>query len=302
MNRVFPEKVTLVEVGPRDGLQNIVQHLSAATRVDFINLLSAAGLRYIEVGSFVSPKKVPQMQNSGQVLNQIHRTKNCAYLALTPNMQGLDAAIAAGADHIAVFGSASNTFTQKNIGCNVQESLSRFQNIIQKAKQHNIQIRGYLSCVLGCPYEGDVPYEKTAQLAKQLIDMGCYEVSMGDTIGIGTPDQVVRLLDSIRHFTPLSKVAVHFHDTYGQALANIYAALQQGVSIIDSAVAGLGGCPYAPGASGNVATEDVLYMLNGLNIKTNVNLNLLLKASDFICQALACHNHSKVALAMHRTP
>lgn len=294
----LPLQVTLVEVGPRDGLQNVTHSLCSETRAHFINLLSATGLKYIEAGSFVSAQKVPQMINTDQVLQTIKKVKGSAYPVLTPNIQGLDNAIAAGADHIAVFGSASNSFCQNNIGCDVKESITRFREIIEKAQKNNIQIRGYLSCVLGCPYEGEISYEATAKLAKQLIEMGCYEVSLGDTIGIGTPHQVLHLLDTIEQHVPLSKIAVHFHDTYGQALANIHTALQKGVSVVDSAVAGLGGCPYAPGASGNVATEDVLYMLDGLNIKTDVSLTALLKASQFICDTLNCRNHSKVALAM----
>ncbi len=291
------EKVTLVEVGPRDGLQNISRTLSVNTRIELINRLSETGLTYIEVGSFVSPQKVPQMSLSDKVLQQINKRSLCHYPVLTPNIRGLEDAINAGAKDIAVFGSASETFCQKNIGCSVNESIAIFSQVTEMALRHNISVRGYLSCVLGCPYEGEVCYKKTASLAKKMIDMGCYEISVGDTIGVGTPNQVIELLSEVSLLVPLSSIAVHFHDTYGQALANVYAALQEGISTIDASVAGLGGCPYAPGACGNVATEDVLYMINGLGINSGVDLNSIIQTSQFICSVLGCENRSRVTLA-----
>ncbi|MCY4329480.1 MAG: hydroxymethylglutaryl-CoA lyase [Endozoicomonadaceae bacterium] len=293
----FPDEVTVFEVGPRDGLQNQKKTLSVKTRIQFIDKLSAAGFKYIEAGSFVSSEKVPQMANTDQVLTGINRHRNCAYPVLTPNLQGLENALNAGATHIAIFGSASEQFCRKNINCSVAESMVRFRDILQAAKQHQLIVRAYLSCVMGCPYEGEVAANKTASLAEQLLTMGCYEISLGDTIGIGTPGQVTKLLRAVKAVLPVNKIAVHFHDTYGQALANIYTALMSGVAVIDASVAGLGGCPYAPGASGNIATEDIVYMLNGLGITTKIDLNTLLEASYFICRELNCSNQSKVAVA-----
>jgi len=296
----LPKQATIVEVGPRDGLQNVKAPLSVKTRVELINQLTDTGLKHIEAGSFVSTEKVPQMANTEQVYAKINKQKDCQYPVLVPNHHGLKQAITSQVNTIAIFGSASESFCQKNINCSVHESLVRFREIIKEAKRSNMRVRGYLSCVLGCPYEGDVSIEKTVQLAEEMINLGCYEVSLGDTIGIGTPKGVCNLLDEVIKKISINQVAVHFHNTYGQALANIFAALQQGVSVVDSSVAGLGGCPYAKGASGNVATEDVVYMLQGLGIKTGVNLFKLVNVSQFICRTLHCDNHSKVAIAMNR--
>ena len=295
----LPKQVKIVEVGARDGLQNEKKLIDAADKIALINLLSDAGLSYIESGSFVSPKWVPQMATSSEVFQGIARNKNVTYAALTPNMKGFEAAISAGAEEVAIFGAASESFSQKNINCSIAESLQRFEPIMQAAKAENIRVRGYVSCVLGCPYEGDIAANQVEHVAKTLLDMGCYEISLGDTIGVGTPMAVTEMLATVSRSVDITKLAVHFHDTYGQALANIYAALQMGVSVIDSAVAGLGGCPYAKGASGNVATEDVLYMLNGLNIQTGIDFDKLLKAGWFISEKLAKTPISKVSNAYY---
>ena len=295
--KAFPTWVKLVEVGPRDGLQNVTQTVSLEKRIALIHELTATGLTCIEVGSFVSPEKVPQMQGTDLVLRGLKKQKACTYPVLTPNMHGLNNALDAGATCVAIFGSASETFCQKNIGCTVLESLDHFDAVLKSAKKHSVHVRGYLSCVLGCPYEGTVSLDKTTELAQRFLDIGCYEISLGDTIGVGTAHHVMALLEKMNQKISIDKIAVHFHDTYGQALVNIYAALQCGVSVIDTAIAGLGGCPYASGASGNVATEDVLYMLNGLHIETGVDLKQLIAISYSVCNMLACKNHSKVALA-----
>lgn len=294
----FPEKVTLVEVGPRDGLQNEKQVIPLEAKVELIEGLADAGLSVIEAGSFVSPKWVPQMADSAQVLNSISRKQSVRYTALTPNMRGFDGAIQANADEVAVFGAASESFSLRNINCTIEESLTRFEPVINVAKDKNIPVRGYVSCVLGCPYEGDVSPQKVADVAKQLLAMGCYEISLGDTIGIGTPSKTQDMLNAVMDAVPVEKIAVHFHDTYGQALANILVALQMGVSVVDTAVSGLGGCPYAKGASGNVATEDVLYMLNGMGIKTGVDIDKLLLVGQKIMMALGRQSQSKVANAL----
>ncbi|GAB2512609.1 hydroxymethylglutaryl-CoA lyase [Microbulbifer agarilyticus] len=294
----LPDKVKLVEVGPRDGLQNEKQPISVATRVQLIDLLSDSGLQVIEAGSFVSPKWVPQMAASEEVLAGIRRAPGVTYSALTPNMVGYERARDAQADEVAVFGAASESFTRKNINCSIEESLERFRPLAEQARIDGIPVRGYVSCVLGCPYEGDIPAAKVAEVSRALLDMGCYEISLGDTIGVGTPEKARYMIETVARQVPLEKLAVHFHDTYGQALANIYAALQAGVSVVDSAVAGLGGCPYARGASGNVASEDVLYMLDGLGIHTGVDLARLAKAGNFISRALERESNSKVARAI----
>ena len=258
----IPQHVSIVEVGARDGLQNEKSIVTVDDKIAFINLLSETGLKRIEAGSFVSPKWVPQMADSGNVFTGINKANAIVYSALTPNVKGLDAAIEAGVTEVAVFGAASESFSKKNINCSIDESLQKFEPVIEKAHAHSMRVRGYVSCVMGCPYEGEIAPNAVSKVSKQLLDMGCYEISLGDTIGTGTPVATQRLLDSVLTVLSVDDVAVHFHDTYGQALVNIYAALQYGVASIDSAVAGLGGCPYAKGASGNVATEDVLYMLN----------------------------------------
>ncbi len=293
----LPKQVRLVEVGPRDGLQNEQQPISVADKVRLVDDLSAAGLSYIEVGSFVSPKWVPQMAGSAEVFAQIQRKAGVTYAALTPNMKGLEAAIEAGLKEVAVFGAASEAFSQKNINCSIAESLARFAPLMEAAREHDIRVRGYVSCVLGCPYEGEVSPAKVAEVARELYAMGCYEVSLGDTIGTGTPGETRTLFDTVAREVPRERLAGHFHDTYGQALANIYASLLEGIAVFDSSVAGLGGCPYAKGASGNVASEDVLYMFNGLDIATGIDLDALIAAGQRISQLLGRANGSRVARA-----
>jgi hydroxymethylglutaryl-CoA lyase len=294
----IPQHVSIVEVGARDGLQNEKSIVTVDDKIAFINLLSETGLKRIEAGSFVSPKWVPQMADSGNVFTGISKANAIVYSALTPNVKGLDAAIEAGVTEVAVFGAASESFSKKNINCSIDESLQKFEPVIEKAHAHNMRVRGYVSCVMGCPYEGEIAPSSVSKVSKQLLDMGCYEISLGDTIGTGTPAATQRLLDSVLTVLSVEDIAVHFHDTYGQALVNIYAALQYGVASIDSAVAGLGGCPYAKGASGNVATEDVLYMLNGMGIETNIDMQKLLLATDFISKVINKSPASKVANAL----
>ena len=293
----LPKHVRLVEVGPRDGLQNEKQPISTADKVRLVDDLSAAGVSYIEVGSFVSPKWVPQMAGSAEVFAAIAQKPGVTYAALTPNLQGLEAAIAAGVSEVAVFAAASQTFSQKNINCSIEQSLERFASLLEAARRHGVQVRGYVSCVLGCPYEGEVDPAQVAWVARVLFDMGCYEISLGDTIGTGTPGKTRRLIDTVSHGVPRDKLAGHFHDTYGQALANIYASLLEGLAVFDSSVAGLGGCPYAKGASGNVASEDVLYMLDGLDIHTGIELDALVAAGQRISEVLGRPTASRVARA-----
>jgi len=298
----YPSSVRIVEVGPRDGLQNEKIIVDVNTKVELITQLREAGLTYIEAGSFVSPKWVPQMAGSHEVFAalsmQPSSNLDITYAALTPNMQGLDRAIASGVKEVAVFAAASETFSQKNINCSIDESLARFLPVIAKAKSENISVRGYVSCVLGCPYEGSVSVAQVDEVAQQLLHMGCYEISLGDTIGVGTPASTSALLDKLLASIPADKLAMHMHDTYGQALANILIALQMGISVIDSSIAGLGGCPYANGASGNVATEDLVYMLTGLGIDHGVDLDKLLIAGNNIVAKLNRANGSKVACAL----
>jgi len=293
----LPGQVKVVEVGPRDGLQNEAMPISASDKVALIEQLGEAGVSYIESGSFVSPKWVPQMATSTEVFETINRKDSVTYAALTPNMKGYEAALAANADEVAIFAAASESFSQKNINCSIEESIERFAPIIADAQKRNIKVRGYVSCVVGCPYEGEISPEQVAMVAEKLLEMGCYEVSLGDTVGVGTPASVTKMLQAVSARVPTNKLAVHFHDTYGQALTNIYAALQCGISVIDSAIAGLGGCPYAKGASGNVATEDVVYLLNGLGITTNIDFEKLLKAGWFISEKLGKTPVSKVSTA-----
>lgn len=294
----YPQKVKIVEVGPRDGLQNEKQQVKLSDKLDLINGLGDAGLKVIEAGSFVSPKWVPQMADSAEIFEKLQRKSGITYTALTPNMRGFEGALAAGVDEVAVFGAASESFSQKNINCSIAESLDRFEPVMQAAKANNLKVRGYVSCVLGCPYEGEISADKVAEVSRRLLDMGCYEISLGDTIGVGTPVKTAMMLDKVLDQVPLEKIAVHFHDTYGQALANILQALQLGINVVDSAVAGLGGCPYAKGASGNVATEDVVYMLNGMGIETGVDLNKLAHVGQAITSALGRATQSKVATAL----
>jgi hydroxymethylglutaryl-CoA lyase len=295
---MLPKSVKIVEVGPRDGLQNEQGLVPLAAKVALVEQLAAAGCSVIETGSFVSPRWVPQMADSAAVFQQIKRQHNVRYTALTPNLQGMEAAIEAKADEVAIFGAASEAFSQKNINCSIVQSLERFLPVIELAQKHQLPVRGYVSCVLGCPYEGYIAPQKVAEVSQLLIEMGCYEVSLGDTIGVGTPVKTKQMLDAVLNNLPEDKLAVHFHDTFGQALANILVALQQGISTIDSAVSGLGGCPYAKGASGNVATEDLIYMLDGMNIETGINLNQLTQAGLTMMQALGRPSKSKVALAI----
>ena len=293
----LPQQVRLVEVGPRDGLQNERQPISVADKVRLVNDLSAAGLSYIEVGSFVSPKWVPQMAGSAEVFAQIERKAGVTYAALTPNLKGLEAAIEAGVREVAVFAAASEAFSQKNINCSIAESLARFAPLLEAARAQDIRVRGYVSCVLGCPYEGEVAPGKVAEVARELYALGCHEISLGDTIGTGTPGKTRALFDTVAREVPRERLAGHFHDTYGQALANIYASLLEGIAVFDSSVAGLGGCPYAKGASGNVASEDVLYLLDGLGIHTGVDLPALIAAGQRISEVLGRPNGSRVARA-----
>lgn len=271
LSNLLPPRANIVEVGPRDGLQN-EPPIPLEDKIQLINQLSKTGLTHIESGAFVSAEKVPQMADSDKVLQQINRKANVTYSALTPNQQGLEQAIAANANSVAIFTTVSETFCQRNINCSISDSLSRYQTVIELAKQHHIPVRGYLSCVIDCPYEGKTDPAQVATLSKTLLDMGCYEVSLGDTIGTGTPLGVARMLEAVMATSQKEQLAVHFHDTYGQAIANIYQALLMGINTIDSSVAGLGGCPYAKGATGNVATEKVLYLCEGLGIETGVNL------------------------------
>lgn len=293
----LPSQVRLIEVGPRDGLQNEAQPISVADKVQLVDALSAAGLGYIEVGSFVSPKWVPQMAGSAEVFAQIQRKPGVIYGALAPNLRGFEDALAARVKEVAVFAAASEAFSQRNINCSISESLERFAPIMAAAQQHGVSVRGYVSCVLGCPYEGQVAPEQVAAVARELYSMGCYEVSLGDTIGTGTAGATRRMFEVVGKDVPRAKLAGHFHDTYGQAIANVYASLLEGIQVFDSSIAGLGGCPYAKGASGNVATEDVLYLLDGLGIETGIDMDKLIVAGQQICTVLGRPTGSRVAKA-----
>ncbi|MBV4544197.1 hydroxymethylglutaryl-CoA lyase [Pseudomonas vlassakiae] len=293
----MPATVRLVEVGPRDGLQNEAQPISVADKVRLVDDLTDAGLSYIEVGSFVSPRWVPQMAGSAEVFAGIHPRAGVTYAALAPNLRGFEDALAAGVKEVAVFAAASEAFSQRNINCSISESLQRFEPIMEAARSHGVRVRGYVSCVLGCPYEGKVSPEQVAPVARALHDMGCYEVSLGDTIGTGTAGDTRRLFEVVSAVVPRAQLAGHFHDTYGQALANVYASLLEGISVFDSSVAGLGGCPYAKGATGNIATEDVVYLLQGLGIETGIDLDRLIAAGQRISAVLGRANGSRVARA-----
>jgi len=293
----LPRQVRLVEVGARDGLQNEPVIIESLDKIALINRLSASGLSTIEASSFVSPQRVPQMADASDILAGINRRPGVNYPVLVPNRQGLEAALSAGAEEVAVFSAASETFSQRNINCSITQSLERFARVTELALSKGIKVRGYISCVAGCPYEGAVDAKIVADIAARLVELGCYEVSLGDTIGVATPGQVQTLLEVVAKKIPKRQLAVHFHDTYGQALANILVAMERGVTVVDSSVAGLGGCPFAPGASGNVATEDVLYMMNGLGIHTGVDLDLLIEAGLFISNLLNRPSGSKVAQA-----
>ncbi|MDA0132562.1 hydroxymethylglutaryl-CoA lyase [Vibrio harveyi] len=293
----LPNKVNIVEVGARDGLQN-ESPVSTQAKIRLIDLLSDTGLTHIEAGSFVSPKWVPQMADSLDVMKKITRRHNVIYSALTPNVQGFEKALEAGATQVAIFTSSSEGFCQHNINCSIADSLTRFEPVMELAAKHNIPVRGYLSCVADCPYDGPTKPEQVARVANLLMELGCYELSLGDTIGTGTPIRIAKMLEAVQVKVPTNKLAVHFHDTWGQALANIYQALTMGINTIDSSVAGLGGCPYAHGASGNVATEDVLYLCQGLGIETGVDLELLAKAGWMISEELNRQPTSKVSMVL----
>ena len=293
-----PDFVRVVEVGPRDGLQNEACEVPTGVKVELIERLADAGLPAVEATAFVSPKWVPQMADHTEVLERIRRKPGVSYPVLTPNLKGFEAARTAGASEVAIFGAASEAFSRKNINCSIAESLERFRSIVLESKKHGIKVRGYVSCVLGCPYEGEVKPERVADVAAALYEMGCYEVSLGDTIGVGTPGRTQAMLEACARRVPLERLAGHFHDTYGQALANVYASLELGVATFDASVAGLGGCPYAAGATGNVATEDVVYLLHGLGIATGVDLERLAETGRWICGILGRESSSKVGRAL----
>jgi len=294
MLRNYPSQVRIVDVSPRDGLQNIKNSVPTEVKTTLINKLCDSGIQHIEVASFVSPKWVPQMADAEAVLQQLPPREGTSYIALTPNLRGFERAIDSGAKEVAIFAAASETFSQKNTNCSIAQSLERFEPIMLKAATLGVRVRGYTSCVLGCPYEGDVAVAEVVRVSKALIDMGCYEVSLGDTIGIGTPIKAREMIAAVIKAVPAEKLALHFHDTRGQALANILACLEYGVANIDASVAGLGGCPYAAGASGNVSTEDVVYMLHGMGIETGIDLKKLVAAGHYISEQIAGPNLSKV--------
>jgi hydroxymethylglutaryl-CoA lyase len=297
----LPTQVKIVEVGPRDGLQNEKTIVPLAVKVELIDRLSDTGLPVIEAGAFVSPKWVPQMADTAEVLAAIQRRPGVGYPVLVPNTRGLDQATASGVEEIAIFGAASEAFSAKNINCSIAESLERFRPVAEAALAQGIRVRGYVSCVLGCPYQGEVPVAEVARVSKALLDLGCYEISLGDTVGVGTAGKARALIEQVANVVPLEKLAVHFHDTFGQALANIHACLEAGVAVVDASVAGLGGCPYAKGASGNVATEDVVYLLNGLGIETSVDLKSLAATGAWISQKLNRPNGSRSGSALAAT-
>ena len=298
MPQSLPKQVRIVEVGPRDGLQNEPgKMLSAALKANLIDRLAAAGVRDIEAAAFVHPKWVPQMANSAEVLQLMTRHSHVNYSALTPNMQGLERALEAGVNEVAVFGAASESFSQRNTNCSINEGLARFEPVAKAALDAGLRVRGYVSAVIDCPYEGAIAPSKVAEVSDALMQMGCYEVSLGDTIGTGTPGRINDMLEAVTLYVPAAQLAGHCHDTYGQALANIYAMLEAGVACFDSSVAGLGGCPYAKGASGNVATEDLVYMLDGLGIETGIQLDRLVKIGQDISDLLGRCNGSKVGVA-----
>ena len=294
----LPAKVNIVEVGPRDGLQNEKQVVPTEIKIELIDRLADAGLRVIEATSFVSPKWVPQMGDNAAVMQGIKRDPATVYPVLTPNLQGFDAAVQAGASEVAIFGAASESFSRKNINCSISESLKRCEPILSSASALEIPVRGYVSCVVGCPYEGEIAPGQAAGIAKQLFDMGCYEISLGDTIGVGNPATIRRMIEACARVVPIARLAGHYHDTYGMAIANIYASLEMGMAIFDASVAGLGGCPYASGASGNVATEDVVYLMQGMGIETGVDLVKLAAIGDWISSAIDRPNGAKAGRAL----
>lgn len=299
----YPKHVNLVEVGPRDGLQNEKQEIPASIKIDLVNRLSDAGFRNVESGSFVSPKWVPQMATSAEVMARITRKPGVIYSVLTPNMKGFEGALAAGANEVVIFGAASEAFSQKNINCSIAESIERFRPVAEAAKANNMRVRAAVSCALGCPYQGEVSIDSVVDCVRRFADLGCDDIGVADTIGVGTPARVSAVFEAAARAFPIDQISGHFHDTYGQACANVLACLELGVSTFDTSVAGLGGCPYAKGATGNVATEDVLYMLHGMGISTGIDLDIVCDAGEFISQALGRAPHSRVnrALAAKRT-
>ena len=295
------QQIRIVEVGPRDGLQNEKEVVSIATKIELIERLARTGLRDIEVASFVSPKWVPQMANHAEVMASLpsaNRYPDVNYPVLTPNMKGFEAAVVAGAKEVAVFAAASEGFSQKNINCSIAESIERFVPLFEEAKRHGVRVRGYVSCVIACPYDGPIAPEKVAQVASRLLELGSYEVSLGDTIGVGTPASVLSMLEAVSRVVPIGQLAGHYHDTYGMAVANVYASYQFGLRTFDSSIAGLGGCPYAKGATGNVATEDLVYLFDGLGIQTDVDLNALVDCAAWISSVLGRTPNSRVSRAM----
>lgn len=294
----YPKRVNIVEVGARDGLQNEKQDVPAAIKIELVNRLSAAGFRNVESGSFVSPKWVPQMATSAEVMAGITRKPGVIYSVLTPNMKGFEGALAARADEVVIFGAASEAFSQKNINCSIAESIERFRPVAEAAKANGMRVRAAVSCALGCPYQGEVPVAAVVDCVQRFADLGCDDIGIADTIGVGTPARAAEVFAAAARVYPLDKISGHFHDTYGQACANVLACLELGVSTFDTSVAGLGGCPYAKGATGNVATEDVLYMLHGMGIETGIDLDLVCEAGQFISQALGRAPHSRVNRAL----
>jgi hydroxymethylglutaryl-CoA lyase len=294
----YPSEVTIIEVGPRDGLQNEPADVPTSIKVDLINLLSQSGLRHIEATSFVSAKAIPQLADGEDVFRRISKPAGVEFSALVPNEHGMKKALGVGVKSIAIFTAASELFNQHNINCSIAESIARFEPVLELARAQKVHVRGYISCVLGCPYEGKILPGQVIRVAEKLMDLGIDEISLGDTIGVGTPKQTKDLITAMVKHLPLERLALHFHDTYGQAVANTYAALECGVSRFDSSVAGLGGCPYARGASGNVATEDLLYLMHGLGVETGVDIYQIVAAGDMICNALKRRNQSKVANAL----
>ncbi|MBB4257270.1 MULTISPECIES: hydroxymethylglutaryl-CoA lyase [unclassified Bradyrhizobium] len=293
------DPVRIIEMGPRDGLQNEKTPVSVEARIAFVEALVAAGLDTVEVGAFVSPKAIPQMASSDAVLRGVNHIKGAEFHVLVPNEKGYDAARAAGARVVSVFAAASEGFSRANINCTVAESIDRFKPVLARAKADGVKVRGYISCVLGCPFDGEIKPKAVADLASTLWELGCYEVSLGDTIGVGTPDKAKAMLRAVAANIPAANLAMHFHDTYGQALANLYAGLEEGVRVIDAAAGGLGGCPYAPGATGNVATEDVVYMLEGMGVRTGVEMDKLLAATNEMSRVLGKPPVSRVASALN---
>ncbi len=293
------DEVRIIEMGPRDGLQNEKTPISVADRIAFVERLVDAGLRTVEVGAFVSPKAIPQMVGSADVLRGVGHIENAEFHVLVPNEKGYEAARAAGAQVVSVFAAASEGFSRANINCSIAESIERFKPVLVHAKADGVKVRGYVSCVLGCPFDGEIKPQAVADVAKRLWDLGCYEISLGDTIGVGTPAKAKQMLRAVADQVPLDRLAMHFHDTYGQALANLYAGMEEGVHVIDAAAGGLGGCPYAPGATGNVATEDVVYMLDGMGIRTGVDMEKLLAATNAISELLGHPPVSRVAAALN---